>query len=178
MRKNEYARFNRAVEKLKNDCYRKNGLFIERLGEGWEVTVTESGWDRRWTVRHNGRKVAATFRLRPTLLDIRDKEDMSYANALFHALGMEDRIRVVRGGGFRWYDGRTGTTLTPMFEVPELPPSPLYTIFKYGRNWDPKDLERYEREQEEKAREMERRAQRVQAYRAKAEAEAKTEESD
>lgn len=170
MRNSEYTKFNRAVEKLKDACYRRNGLFVERLTGGWEITVTESGWDRRWTVRHNGRKVAATFRLRPTLIDVRDKEDMSRANALFHALGMEDRVRT-KNGEFWWNDGKTATKLTWEYRIPELPPSPLFTIFKYGRNWDPKDLERYEREQEENAREMERRAQRVQAYREKMEKE-------
>lgn len=159
MKNYEYTKFNRAVEKLKWNCYRRSGLFVERLANGWEVTVTESGLDRRWTVRRDGRKVAATFRLRPTLLDIRDKEDMSYANALFHALGMEDRVRKMQDD-FVWNDGRTVTPLTQELKIPELPPSPPFTIFKYGRHWDPKDLERFEREK------------------AEAEAEAKTEESD
>ena len=128
MDKNEYVRFGRAVAKLKEECWERRGLFIKKLGDGWEITVTEQGLDRRWTVRHNGRKVAATFKLRPTLLDIRDRGDMSYANALFHALGMDDRVRMSKGE-FRWVHRGEETMLTPEFCIEELPPTPPVSVW-------------------------------------------------
>ena len=134
MDKNERIRFGRAVERLKDRCWGKKGLFVERLGNGWEITVVEQGLDRRWTVRRNGRKVAATFRLRPTLLDIRDDEDKSHANALFSFIGMkDDHIRVSRGV-YKWVHGSIVTELAPEFCIEELPPTPPVSVWT-GDGW-------------------------------------------
>lgn len=113
-------------------CEGTRDMVVEPLDGGWVLTVVQRSLDRRWTVREHGRKVAATFRLRPTWLDILTDDDMHHANALFEVLGMRDRV-VRDGVGYAW---SCGGEVTPIYEgyiIPELPPTPVVEVWEGER---------------------------------------------
>lgn len=125
----DMRRFRRAHAQALDECWGKKGLTSVPVKNGWEITVVEQGLDRRWTVRRDRRKVAATFKLRPTWFDVRDREDADYVNALFECLGMADRVAFVKGGAI-WYDGRgRRMVLEPETALEELPPTPPVQVW-------------------------------------------------